>query len=156
MKKIIFTSFLFFVISLSFSQNYIGKTFMQIVIQEKYVLSPDSTESWERKNIYVDTKPYKKENKILIHDTENFKVTSCIFSNDTCISFYFVYYNLSKKYVENLLFKKYNYNGKDSWVYITGSDLIELCLKEEPGSVFVVEACYLISNKKKNKDSSEL
>ena len=129
---------------------------MQVIIQEKYVLSPDSTESWGRKNVYVDTKSLKKENKILIHDTENFKVTSCIFNNDTCTSFYFVYYNLSKKYVENLLFKKYNYNGDDSWVYASGTDMIELCLKEEPGSVFVIEACYFVSNKKKNKDSSKL
>lgn len=129
---------------------------MQIIVQEKYVLSSDSMESWEKKNTYVDTSPLKKQNKILIHDTENFKVTSCTFDGDTCTSFYCVYYNLSKKYVENLLFKKYNYNGYDSWVYITGNDLIELCLKEEPGSVFIVEACYFLSNKKKNKDSSKL
>lgn len=119
---------------------------MVILIQEKYVLSEDSTEAWQKMNIYVDEKFLKKEGKLIIHDTENHKIITCFFSNDTCTSFMVAYYNIHKEYLSKMLNKRYNYNGFDSWNYNYKNKNIELCLREDQG-VFIIEACDYISKK---------
>lgn len=142
MKKISFILIILFAINTSFSQNYIGKGKEQIIIQEQYILSNDSLESWTKDNIYIEA---QYENKILIHDLDNFKTITCFFENDTCISFTIVYYNLNKNYVEGILTKKYNYSGNRNWVYNCGNKHIEFCLREELGNVFIIEACRFIT-----------
>lgn len=105
-------------------------------------MSPDSTEMWEKKDVFLETRSLKKESKMIVHDISNFRIISCYFKNDTCISFTVIYYNLSRSYVEQLLVKKYDYNGKESWLCCLEDKRLELCLREEPGRLFIIEACH--------------
>jgi len=151
MKKLIFLLISLFVLSTAFSQNYIGKGFNQIIISELYLISPDSTEIWEKKNVHIDLRDFKSENKLRIHDLDNFRVITCTIEDDTCVSFIVVYYNLSKDYIQKILDKKYNYDGNDSWTYCCGNASLQLCLKEMPGRIFVIEACNAVAEAKTTK-----
>jgi hypothetical protein len=111
------------------------------------MFSTDSTEMWQKENVVIDYK--RNADKMIIHDPDNFKVTTCYFdvSYGICTSFVVVYYNLKKQTVCDILSKKYKYEREDSWITtIDGTDY-EFCLKEEPGRIFIIEACeYLVQN----------
>jgi hypothetical protein len=146
MKKIILFLISTFIFNFCFPQNYIGKCSTEIIVQETWLLSKDSTESWEKKNLKIDVTRLRKEGKMTIHDPDNFKVITCYFQKDTCNSFMIVYYNLNRPYVEKMLKKKYNYNGQDSWICCSENKHIELCFMENPGEIFVVEVCHYLSS----------
>ena len=152
--KIIFILLIISLISIfSKAQNYIGKNINQIIIEESFIVNPDSTEVWKKENVSIDITELKTNNKLRIHDPNNSKVITCLLKDNICIYFSIVYYNFNKSHIEDILIKKYNYNGKEKWHCYNYN--LELCLNEKPGKIYIIEACYYftenISNEKINQ-----
>ena len=132
---------------LTYSQNYIGMEYGHIIIESKFSTSTDSTEMWEKKGVSIQPNFHDKIEgvnylaSIVIHDTENFKITTCYFEENFCVYFRIVYYNLSLKQVQTLLAKKYDFVNKNEWVCYKYKTPLALTFNYKENGIAVIEAC---------------
>jgi len=154
MKKFILL-FVFLIPFLTFSSEYIGKSRGLIIIEALYVLSSDSIEIWEKKEVYIQI----KDEKVIIHDTSNGKIISCEFddtSDKICRSFTIVYYNTSYKSLSKKLNKRYEHQeGQESWIVCCDDNTYyEYCLERRDNEhIYILEVCkFLVENEMKITD----
>jgi len=136
-KTYVFIFSLFF-LTISFSQNYIGKNKFQVLIESQQL----NSETHQNFNVYIDTF-YESDStlkSIVIHEPDIFKITMCYFHQNICVCFKSIYYNLSKTFFNSLIRQTYGFYGENQWICYQYDDPILMTLDHRDGNVFVVLA----------------